>query len=66
MRLRECMEIPIPSCRLPPPKNCLLLALLAQDIVSKEVELQFSLCPVVVGSLVSKLGLLELLNLFCI
>ena len=46
--------------------NCLLLALLAQDNVSKKVELQFSLGPVVVGSSVSKLGLLVLLNLFCI
>ena len=46
-------------------KICLVLAFLARDIVSREVEVQFSPCPVIIASLVLKLGLLELLNPFC-
>ena len=49
----------------PLPKICLVLAFLARDIVSREVEVQFSPCPVILASLVLKLGLLELLNFFC-
>ena len=49
----------------PLPKICLVLAFLAQDILSGDLEVQFSPCPVTLASLVLKLGLLELLNLFC-
>ena len=49
----------------PLPKICLVLAFLARDIVSREVEVQLSPCPVILASLVLKLGLLELLNFFC-